>query len=159
MPDGPPYVSNVYKADDIVFDTNVAGEGRTGFHVEFDENKHWQVEFKFVRKPGNNNELSAHIAYPGGGGFPHTGHEWTVFWTCNDHYPENPLLVKDVKFDNEDIFIWAEWKTKYDSSVPYDWTNCVRLTKEVGPNGEWARLIFMNTDDSSQVEVRMTRQD
>lgn len=155
MPDGPPWISNVNVKDVLIIDTNVSCQGRKGFHVEFDENKRWTVEFVFVRKAGNENELSAHIAYPTGS-FPPGAPVWTVFWTCNDHYPENPHIVPNVKFDNEDIFVWSEWKIR---PIPGEgWNNCVDIThEEGGPERSWCRLTFRNADGTSNVEVKLTR--
>jgi hypothetical protein len=154
---GPPYVQQIYPKTYIIFDTNVSGEGRVGLHVEFDENYLWTVKFTFTRKPGNTNELSVHIAYPGGD-FPPTGEEWTVFWTCNDSHPENPHLVQNKKFDNEDIFVWAEWKKIFNPADPYGWHNCVDMTQSISPDeGKTATMTFYNNDRTSQIDVTMTR--
>jgi hypothetical protein len=130
MSDGPPWVRDVRR--DNVPGGFINPPGGLGFHVTLDENRRWTITAQIIRAADNHNEISVMFVKPtfmGGG---------DVFLQMNDAYPGLPLTQTNYKFDNEDIYVFAQWKPTYNPSEA--WGGCepvsgIYSNSTVGPGG------------------------
>jgi hypothetical protein len=121
MPDGPPWIESVTK-DTLPdgwlgYDQDAVGTA-TVFHLRLDENRRWTIQADFIRPGGNVNELNASFNKPVHFNTPER------FLFINDAYPQHKGPFRNFKFDNEDIYVGAQYKLRYDASLTSVWSPC-----------------------------------
>ena len=147
MPDGPPWIDSVVVEN---VPTGSAVFARAGYHITLDENRLWGIVAKISRPAGNSNEIAIFWIKPSFGG----GDE---FLTMNDNYPKlQPLQQNRFKFDNEDIYLHAMWKEKFDPKEVFKPCNPIAVQRDPKPPSDWCIMTFGN--GTTTVEVRLDRQ-
>lgn len=150
MPDGPPWIRNVYK--DSLPEGWLGGPDRPRgevFHLELDENHLYTVKADFTRPAGNVNELDVSFYKPV------FGNRAERFLFINDHYPEHRGPFHGYKFDNEDIYVGAEYKDKYNPSLSVTWALCSAVGSAVSPPRVNSQCV-MDFSNQAGSKIRVT---
>lgn len=145
MPNGPPWI---HKVEQMKFTSLNPLTIQDAYHVELDENKLWTIKFSIQRSPDDTTEISMNISKP--------GERVIVF---NDHYDNaagspGETDYKYYKFDNEDIYISAQWLDR----GGLGWTTCTPSGAAIsGAQGNELSCEF-TSPRKSKVSVRLVHE-
>jgi hypothetical protein len=148
MADGPPWIQSILPAT-----FSVGGLNRThrGYAIKLDENRHYLIEVTATRAAGTNNELSLKLLRDQA----LVGNIVKITW--NDLYPEYRGPWVDYKFDNQEIFVLAQYKVRPDPNDS-NWQDCGRSSGVVAPGGtgEYGTISF-GLDNGTTLVLKVAR--
>ena len=150
MPQGPPWIAKAGSASEMA-DGPLNQFRRDGYRLELDENRLWTVAFAFgPASDGVQNEQELLIAKP-------KGNFWERHLTCR-HPSGEPHTVTGFKFDNEDLFVWAQHKnTPPDAGQSWHKSAPTKIELDPGSTRDWV-LLYFTTPRGNASTVRISRE-
>jgi hypothetical protein len=130
--DGPPWIQDLKKEPPLsgCFPNGTLLTDQA-YHIALDENRRWIIRVLCSRPIGNQNELAVRMAKPRSNPFGGNGEE---FFNFNDKSGTvaTPANWQLYKFDNEDIWVWVEYKFKADGNLA--WSICNAISAQIQSN-------------------------
>jgi hypothetical protein len=147
MSNGPPWIEKIELS-------NVPGEPLRnlprlcGYHVALDEYERFTIVSEVARGMHKPSEISVNFVKP-------TFYGGEVFLIMNDNFSEYPLTRAHYRFDHENLYVYAQWKERYDPNT--EWLTCQPINYLVSSNlGDRGVMEFSSGPSTGQIDVRVT---
>lgn len=147
MSDGPPWIEKI-ELSNIPSHLVSSLPSFYGYHVALDDYERFTIGSEIARGVHKESEISVNFVKP-------TFYGGEVFLIMNDNFPDYPLTRENYRFDRENLYVYAQWKEKYDPTA--EWQTCRPINYLISSNqGDGGVMEFTAGPSTSQIDVRVT---
>jgi len=147
MSNGPPWIEKI-ELSNIPGQPVLRFSGLHGYHIALDDYERFTIVTEITRGVHKDSEVCVNFV-------KRTFYGGEAFLIMNDDFSDYPLNCEHYRFDHENLYVYAQWKEKYDPKA--EWLTCQPLKYLISSNlGDRGMMEFSGGPPTGQIDVRVT---